>query len=125
MSLRILSISLLAILSAWSCDNLNPDQKRQTAAARSDGTNDAVVESLIKKYKDNPQQANAVGRYQVFVSGATILKLDTATGQTWALKESRWEPLATEPVQEGNPVPVGPPSSHRGKKSLDEIFNSK
>jgi len=78
------------------------------------------------------------------------LKLDTATGQTWALKGSRWEPVETEPVTEvergpdgklrikeqsdqkskvqywgrdatGNPVPL--PSGK--KKSIDEILNPK
>jgi hypothetical protein len=92
----ILAIGTLAFLMG-SCG---------TFKAHSDAASNDEVARLIEKHKDAP-----IGRYQMLSVDKAIVKLDTATGDTWMLNNSHWQPLTTEPVQEwtrdasGNPVP--------------------
>ena len=46
-------------------------------------------------------------RYQVIAADKAILKLDAATGQTWQLKDSHWESIATGPIP-CTPTPQDP-----------------
>jgi len=55
---------------------------------------------VLKVEKIEPATAEGagqlVGRYQMLATGMKVLKLDTATGQTWVLGDSGWRPLNTE-----------------------------
>lgn len=86
-SKRVLTVALLAI-GICGCDSLRPGQK-----------------SAVRKYDSGEQ---VTGRYQMIVAGTKILKLDTATGQTWELEDSRWESIPTESTPNCVPTPQDP-----------------
>lgn len=77
MRLGVLAICALAIVAASGCDSGNQNQKTQSVGPSA--------------------SLQPVGRYQILLTGQKALKLDTATGLTWALEASGWKSLGTEP----------------------------
>jgi hypothetical protein len=96
MHVGVFAIGILVILAASSCDSIKP---------RPDPP-DQVVNRLIEKYRDGP-----IGRWQILAMDKQIVKLDTMTGETWALKGSQWEPLVAVPATVGGVLMRAPDGS--------------
>jgi hypothetical protein len=104
MRLAALAICSLAILAVPGCDSGNQNHGTQPESKAADGKPKTAEEYLAHVAAESARSSagdkspQTVGRFQILVTGQRVLKLDTATGQTWALLEdSRWKFLSTLP----------------------------
>jgi hypothetical protein len=110
MRLTIFAIIVLALLAASGCDSGSRNQKDQAVAPPNSAknvTSDRPRGEDLTKLSDEELARRLAGgsipqppgRYQILSTGQKTLKLDTATGETWALENSQWKPLSTAPAK--------------------------